>query len=69
LAFLRSVLQLLVTANVVLRILLLSTLMMETILFSEASVLTKTTRSHIPEGDTLYSHRQELLKSYKMNTC
>jgi hypothetical protein len=44
--FLCSVLQLLVTANIVSSLLILSTLMMETICSSEASVLTRSTRHH-----------------------
>jgi hypothetical protein len=44
LVFLRSVSRLLVTANVVPNSLILVTLMMEALRFSEASVLTRTTR-------------------------
>jgi hypothetical protein len=47
--FLRSVLRLLVTANVVPSSPILVTLMME-----ETSVLTGATRLHIPEDDSLY---------------
>jgi hypothetical protein len=42
-----------------------STLKMEAICSSEMSVETRrTTRRHIPEGDTLHNHRCENLKSY-----
>jgi hypothetical protein len=33
-------------------------------MFLETSVLTRTTRLHIPEGDILHSHCRENLKSY-----
>jgi hypothetical protein len=51
---LRTVLQLLVTANVVLSSLILSFLMMETICSSETSYLTRDTRRHIPEDGILH---------------
>jgi hypothetical protein len=51
--FLRSVLQLLVTANVP-SSLILVTLMMEAICSSLTSVLTRATRRTIPEGAILY---------------
>jgi hypothetical protein len=58
-----SVLQLLVTANV-LSSHILSTLMMEAIRSSETSVLTRATWRRIPNDGILYSHRRENLKSY-----
>jgi hypothetical protein len=62
--FLRSMLQLLVTANVVPRLLTLSTQLTEEIHSSETSVLTTATRRHIPEDGIVYSHRCEDLRSY-----
>jgi hypothetical protein len=61
--FLRSVLQLLVTANVIPILLVLSTLMIEAIRSSETSVLTRHKRHHIKEDGILHSHRRENLKS------
>jgi hypothetical protein len=55
LVFLRSVLQLLVAANVP-SMLILFTLMMETIRSSETLVLRRTTRRHIPEDCILKLH-------------
>jgi hypothetical protein len=43
----------LATANVVPRSMILFTLMIESIRFSETSVLTRVTRRHIPEDDIL----------------
>jgi hypothetical protein len=62
--FLRSILQLLVTVNVAPSSLIIFTLMMEAICFSEASVLTTATRRNTPEDDIFHSHRRENLKSY-----
>jgi hypothetical protein len=46
-----------------------STLMREPIRSSETSGATqRTTRSHIPEDDTLHNHRCENLKSYMFGT-
>jgi hypothetical protein len=62
--FLRSVLQLLVTANVLPSSLILSSLMLEAINSSETSVLARATRRHILKEVILLSHRSENLKSY-----
>jgi hypothetical protein len=51
--FLRTVFQLLVTANVVPNSPVLFTLKMEGIRFSETSVLTRSTRRNIPEDGIL----------------
>jgi hypothetical protein len=61
---LRSVLRLLVTANVVPSLPLLVTLMMEAIRSSETWGLTRATRRNIPEYGIPHSHRRENLKSY-----
>jgi hypothetical protein len=60
---LRSVLQLLVTANVVPSSLIPFTLMIEAIRFSETSVLTRTASRHIAKDAIPHSHRRENLKS------
>jgi hypothetical protein len=61
---LRCVIQLLVTTNVVPSSLIPSTLKMEAIRSSKASVLTRATRRHTTEGSILHSHGRENLKSY-----
>jgi hypothetical protein len=58
------VLRLQVTANVVRSSQILVTLMMETILFSEMSVLIRATHRNVPEDGIFPSHRRENLKSY-----
>jgi hypothetical protein len=63
-SFLRSILRLLVTANAVPSLPILSTLMMEAIRSSETSIFTRTVRRNIPGGGFLHSHRRENLKSY-----
>jgi hypothetical protein len=60
----RSVLRLLVTANVVPTSLTLVTLMIEAIYSSETSVLTRSAWRNITEDGILHSHRRENLKSY-----
>jgi hypothetical protein len=57
------VLQLLVTANVVLSSPILFTLMMEAIRSSETSFLTGATLRNIQENGTLHSHRREKNKT------
>jgi hypothetical protein len=61
--FLRSVRQLLVTANDPSSPILV-TLMMEELSSSETSVLTRVTPRNNPEVTILHSHRRENLKSY-----
>jgi hypothetical protein len=63
-AFLRSVLQLLVTANVVPGSPILVNLMMKEKRSSETSFLTRDTRRNISEDDILHSHCRENLKSF-----
>jgi hypothetical protein len=57
--FLRSLLRLLVTANVVHCSLILSTLMMQVICFLDTSVLTRATRRNNPEDGVLHSDGRE----------
>jgi hypothetical protein len=62
--FLRSVLRLLVTANVVPTLPSLVILMMEVIHSSKTAVLTRAILHNIPEDGIFRSHRCENLKSY-----
>jgi hypothetical protein len=62
--FFRSVLRLLVTANVVPSSPMLVTLIMEAIRSSETSVFRRTTLRDITEDGNLHSHRGDNLKSY-----
>jgi hypothetical protein len=62
-SFLHSLLQLLVTANMVIRLLILVTLILEVISSSETSVLTRATRRNIQTHVIGYSQRRENLKS------
>jgi hypothetical protein len=62
--FRRSVLRLLVTANVLPSSSILVTLIMHALRSPETSVLTRNTRRNIPDGGILLSYRRENLKSY-----
>jgi hypothetical protein len=64
LVFLRSVLRLLGTANIVPSSLILVTLKMEALLSSETSVLRRATRCRVLEDRFLYSRRHKNLRSY-----
>jgi hypothetical protein len=62
--FLRSVRRLPVTANVLSSSPILVTLMIEAILSSKTSDLTRASRRHNPEDTILHSYRRENSKSY-----
>jgi hypothetical protein len=62
--FIRSVLRLLVTANVVSSSPILVTLILQAIRSSETSVLTRATLRNIPEDGILHSYLSGNLKSY-----
>jgi hypothetical protein len=62
--FLHSMLWLLVSANVVLSLLILVTLVMEVICSSKMSDLTRAIQHNIPKVGSLHSHCHENLKSY-----
>jgi hypothetical protein len=67
--FLRSVLQLLVTANIVPSSLILFTPMMEAIRASESSAIKRATRRRIPEEGIFHSHFRENIKSFSEICC
>jgi hypothetical protein len=67
-AFLHSMLQLLVTDNIVPSVLILVNIMMEAIESSETSVLTTATWCNILEESILHSHSHENIKSYIAST-
>jgi hypothetical protein len=68
LVLLRSVLRLLVTANVAPSSSIFVIVMTDAIRSSETSVLTRATRRDILEDGNLHSHRRDNLKSYKERT-
>jgi hypothetical protein len=61
---LRSVRRLLVTAKVVPSSMILVTLRMDALRFSETSLLTRATKRNITEDGIIHSHRRENLKMY-----
>jgi hypothetical protein len=62
--FLRSLLWLLVTAELVPSLPILVTFMMEARRSCKTWVLTRATRRNIPKDGILQTHRREILKSY-----
>jgi hypothetical protein len=62
---LRRVFMFLVVADAVPSSLILSTLMIEAIRYSETLVLRRGTQRHIPDDGILHSHRRGNLNSYK----